>query len=666
MSTPANAAALQSALRAHQANRLSEAESKYRQLLRRDPGNLDAQYLLGVLLHHSGSSLEALEPLQRAVAIAPTRADFLNTLGDAHRVLGQYGEARVLFERALASRADFAEAQQNLALTLNAEGRKSDALVLLFTAVAAQPAQASLRYLLASMLQGVGLQSGNEVVRQVLRLLITDPHVNAQSIAGAVLGLVAAELDLSALIQVPTTADERAATDRALAAVWSHELLRSALPRVIVTDVPLERALTEVRSHLLWAWHTGTATDAMWGCAGALAAQCFNTEYAWMVAERDRPLLGEVRAALARAMVAEARTAALLRPLVLISALFSPLHTIAEAERLREIPAEAWDDVVRPLIETQLNEVAEERRLARAMDMLSPIHDEVSSAVREMYEDNPYPRWVMVPQTRAIALAEFIRSLRATVSATSDMSANRRVLVAGCGSGQQPVQLALTHPDASILAIDLSRASLAYGARMAARLGVSTVQFAQADLLEFEPRDAPFMMIACSGVLHHLRDPLVGWRRLCSWLAPGGVMKIGLYSTLARASVEAARSVIRESGLAPDADGLRAARRVILALPTVHPARGILAFADFFSLSGFRDLVMHVQERSYTIPELADALATLNLTFLGFQLPQPLQAQFQAEQGSAALLDLEAWERFEQAHPHTFASMYQFWCAPYG
>jgi SAM-dependent methyltransferase len=240
------------------------------------------------------------------------------------------------------------------------------------------------------------------------------------------------------------------------------------------------------------------------------------------------------------------------------------------------------------------------------------------------------------------------------------------VLVAGCGSGQQPVQLALTHPDASILAIDLSRASLAYGARMAARLGVSTVQFAQADLLEFEPRDAPFRMISCSGVLHHLRDPLAGWRRLRSWLAPGGVMKIGLYSTLARVSVEAARSVIRETGLAPDTAGLRAARRVILALPAAHPARGILAFADFFSLSGFRDLVMHVQERSYTIPELADALATLDLTFLGFQLPQPVQAQFQAEQGSAALLDLAAWERFEQAHPHSFASMYQFWCAPNG
>ena len=29
---------------------------------------------------------------------------------------------------------------------------------------------------------------------------------------------------------------------------------------------------------------------------------------------------------------------------------------------------------------------------------------------------------------------------------------------------------------------------------------------------------------------------------------------------------------------------------------------------------------------------------------------------------SGAVLDLNAWERFEHAHPDTFASMYQFWC----
>ena len=79
-------------------------------------------------------------------------------------------------------------------------------------------------------------------------------------------------------------------------------------------------------------------------------------------------------------------------------------------------------------------------------------------------------------------------------------------------------------------------------------------------------------------------------------------------------------------------------------------------------MSGFRDLVLHVQERTYTMSQIAAALEALELRFLGFQLPQPVQARFIAEQGADALLDLDAWGRFESAHPDTFVAMYQFWC----
>jgi SAM-dependent methyltransferase len=223
--------------------------------------------------------------------------------------------------------------------------------------------------------------------------------------------------------------------------------------------------------------------------------------------------------------------------------------------------------------------------------------------------------------------------------------------------------MALAHPDASIVAFDISRASLAYGSRMAARFGVTSVRFLHGDLLELGD-EGEFAIVACVGVLHHLTDPMAGWRRLVPLVAPDGVMKIGLYSTAARTAVAAARAFARERRFADTADGIRACRQAILSLPPQHPARGVTAFTDFFSISGCRDLVMHVQEQTFTIPALARALDALKLQFLGFQLPQPSQVRFAAEHGSAALLDLDAWDRFEQAHPETFAAMYQFWCAP--
>ena len=43
---------------------------------------------------------------------------------------------------------------------------------------------------------------------------------------------------------------------------------------------------------------------------------------------------------------------------------------------------------------------------------------------------------------------------------------------------------------------------------------------------------------------------------------------------------------------------------------------------DFFSLSEVRDLLFHVQEHTFTIPEIKDMLSKLGLIFCGFEDPK--------------------------------------------
>jgi hypothetical protein len=93
-----------------------------------------------------------------------------------------------------------------------------------------------------------------------------------------------------------------------------------------------------------------------------------------------------------------------------------------------------------------------------------------------------------------------------------------------------------------------------------------------------------------------------------------------------------------------------AARQRIFALPADHPARTVTTLRDFYSASGARDLILHVQEHRFTIPRLASAIAELGVEFLGFELP-----------GKKLALSLEQWDAYETANPDTFASMYQFW-----
>ena len=51
------------------------------------------------------------------------------------------------------------------------------------------------------------------------------------------------------------------------------------------------------------------------------------------------------------------------------------------------------------------------------------------------------------------------------------------------------------------------------------------------------------------GVLHHMDNPIVGWKTLVDLLRPGGLMKIGLYSELARSHIIKIRGEVVSQGL---------------------------------------------------------------------------------------------------------------------
>jgi len=171
-------------------------------------------------------------------------------------------------------------------------------------------------------------------------------------------------------------------------------------------------------------------------------------------------------------------------------------------------------------------------------------------------------------------------------------------------------------------------------------------------------------LIECMGVLHHLRDPLRGWRSLLGVLAEHGYMRIGLYSELGRAHIVRGQAFARDGGYPGTDDGIRALRQDLLAAAGSDAELAKVAqIRDFHSLSGTRDLLLHVQEHRFTVPMLARALEELGLEFLGFELPGPHVARAYRARfpGDPDMDDLSNWHAFEQTEPDTFARMYQFW-----
>lgn len=561
------------------------------------------------------------------------------------------------------------------ALALHAAGRTSDALILLFDAVA-EPERAHAaqeRQLLAQLLEGVSLDTANAVIHGVLHELLRDPAIDAQHIARAALGLIVASPEFAALDAWRTVPDER--IDEAqllpdLRAFLHLPLVRALLPRVVLSDSRVEHVATFARRTLLASITGDTPAEPwQWEAVHLLAQSAFNGEYAWHERDDEREFVDAAGAHLSTSLAERVDASDVgmpdpPAPLLLLYALYRRLTLLTHWERLAGVPVAAWESwgvQVAPTLAQHVHARLDERRLANAMPALSPPessgHSEASVRVRAMYEVHPYPRWTTLGTPRITSVARLVHELSGRDGPPDDL----RLLVAGCGTGRQAAHTARSFPDSRVLALDLSGASLGYAARMTKKLGIDTVDFMQGDILSLGVLHEQFAIIFCSGVLHHMQHPLAGWAQLVQRLHPQGIMKIALYSETARRSVTAARSVIDANAMAGTDDDVRRCRELLLALPGDHAAQAVTDSTDFYSLSGCRDLVMHVQERTYTIPALAESLDALQLRFLGFQVPVNVQHTFMREHpASGATRSLDAWARFEQRHPLTFWGMYQF------
>jgi SAM-dependent methyltransferase len=368
----------------------------------------------------------------------------------------------------------------------------------------------------------------------------------------------------------------------------------------------------------------------------AIAHQCFNTEY---VLDEDTTLPSPTNYALYAA--------------------YRPLHTLPDAER---VAAELAGTPLAPLARRQIIEPLRERHLAAEIPSIGDPKGAVSAAVRAQYEANPYPRWLRT-QTRFVAapLADIVRELFPGVAAKSGAA---RILVAGCGTGQNAIATARRFADSTVLAVDLSLASLAYAKRKTDELAVPNIAYRQADLLSLGALGERFQLVEASGVLHHLEDALAGWRVLAGLVEAGGFMRIGLYSERGRRHVTHAREFIAARGLAANPQGIRQARDAILAAKGDPLLAAVARNEDFYSLSGCRDLLFHVQELRFTLPEIARMIEALGLQFLGFEFPDSgiTASRYRARfPDDAALGNLAHWHRFEEENPETFARMYQFW-----
>lgn len=580
------------------------------------------RYALANALAADGQFERAAEDFRSLVEQDPRNADLHSQLGTALVGAGEEGEAEASFRRALAITPDEHRTVFRLGRLLARQGR----------------------------IDGDHLRRWLRLERPISPLL-----------RSSALDWVCSD---PAFRRLARDRDEESSIG-ALGVLAGNTVLSSLLRRTIVDDPVAEAALTNARERLLAHLDDtgpgdGAGDKANLAIACDLAIQCHLNEHVWAVSPKERERIAGLENRLQES-VREDQKPDPLRLAVL--ACYRPLSELEGSEALAAGMA-GLPGRLQAVVRLQIADPAEEARIEPRVPQLNEHLSDTSSKVRQQYEEHPYPRWTERPELPGGSLESVLLGLFPHLADREiDWPESPQMLIAGCGTGLHSIITAQRFPAASILAMDLSRRSLAYAMRCTQEAGITNLTYGQGDLLRVGDLGRSFDVIESAGVLHHLLDPLEGWRSLVGVLRPGGVMKVGLYSETGRRAVVAGQRFVREQAFPGTTEGIREARRAIMALPEDHPAAGVLERPDFYSASACRDLLFHVQEHRYDLAQVSDMIHELGLEFVGFELAgrDHARAYRRRYPDDPDMLDLANWSELETSRPGMFSGMYLFW-----
>ncbi|MBL4691523.1 MAG: tetratricopeptide repeat protein [Rhodospirillales bacterium] len=641
-----------------------EAVASYQKALAIKPDLAEVHYNLGLALHDLGTLDTAVESYQKALALQPDFALAHNNLGLIFKDQGSLDEAVASYRKALAIKPDLAEAHCNLGLALRDQGNLDEAYTCQRRAITLNPHNDLFWSGWAASLETHSFTYVDDGLLQDLSQLLERPTVHPSYVTRPIINALRLHPGFRQILEATGTAKpetEIAYGDMA-GQLSSIPLFLRVMGLNHICDLDIERMLTVLRRAMLRQTVAGNADDKGLAFSTALALQCFTNEYAFSETDEEKEAVEKLQQQIA-ALVEKQRDV----PPSLVASLgaYRPLYGFPWS---RELSEREWTGGIGDVIERQISEPLKEQSLRSQIPRLTSIDNTVSQSVREQYEENPYPRWVRTGwPDKARTIGAILQGAPLLLDLGDYQSPESPdILVAGCGTGQHALGTARRFSNARVLAVDLSLSSLSYALRKTNEFGFPNIEYAQADIMELGGLGRRFDLIECVGVLHHLGDPLAGWRVLVDLLRPQGLMKIGLYSETARQDIVRGRALIAEQGYTSSPEDIRRCRQDIITQgQDGNPEMAKICNAkDFFSLSNCRDLLFHVQEHRFTLPQIKDALQTLELEFLGFEMQdqKPMKMFRKSNPNRAALTSISRWHDFELENPHTFRGMYQFLC----
>jgi tetratricopeptide (TPR) repeat protein len=623
--------------------------------LKRFPRSATLHSMCGSAHAELGNLNAAIESFKKAINIKPDRAEAYSNMGSVLTDKGELDAAIVSCKQAIKINPDSAEAYYNMGIALSGKGDLSATIESYRQALKIKPDFAKAYNNIGLALAGTIFTEPVPGLQEIITLLLNRKNkFRPSAISGAAISLLKFEPVIKELSEKYPAGGLKRSLYEIISELSELPLLLKLMSVCILADLEMETFLTDIRSSLLIFISKAPTSPELLRFQSALALQCFTNEYIYNQTDKEIEELEALKISVKKKLSSGKQPSS---QSILCLGSYEALHSFEWVDLL-VMTAEIEEVFTRQILEPRL-----ENSLKAGIPVLEEISNNVSSIVRGQYEESPYPRWMTLNSaSKPVAISERTNELKLKLVDDKFINVESpNILVAGCGTGQHSIEVATKFKNSKVLAIDLSLASLAYAKRKTEELGIQNIDYMQADILDLGKLDRQFDIIESVGVLHHMDEPMTGWKVLTDCLKPGGLMKIGLYSELARQDIVAAREEISQSRIGSSDIAMKSFRNVIINSNKKHYKR-ISESLDFHSLSMLRDALFHVREHRFSLPQIQDSLYHLGLTFCGFEYGKVFQNFKQTNRGHDDLYNLDKWHSYEEANPESFRGMYQFWC----
>lgn len=232
--------------------------------------------------------------------------------------------------------------------------------------------------------------------------------------------------------------------------------------------------------------------------------------------------------------------------------------------------------------------------------------------VAELYNRYSYP--APTGLTRANQPFYHVDRLNYVLQRRSERYLPRRmnIWVPGCGT-QLAVWVALNFPESQVFGTDLSGKQVEFSADLARQLGIRNLELRVENILERVPANR-YDFILCTGVLHHLEDPVRGLEILRGDLKKNGVAQIMVYNRWHRYLNHAFQNALAllvgtDRGLEEKHGTALQLIQAITESKVCEPLKSYLGKTDWKGKTDqLADTLLHPLETSFSVNSLIDYL----------------------------------------------------------